>query len=225
MARSKSLFQVGTKKLFFDGFAQAATLPPGWAVQDTSAAGSPTLERIDGDADGVFQLKHDNTDEAQKLTLYLADGLVAPALNGIVWEARIKVNGLTLSADQRVVAGLASARNATLDSVAESLWFRLEGASDTLLYEYDDGTTTADDQSTGVDLYDDTFVTLGIDMTDLANIKFIVDGGIVATVDMKSSLEAGSVQLQPFFEIQKDAGTETTALEINYCRMKWQASL
>jgi hypothetical protein len=193
---------------------ETASLPQPWGTQNTSAAGSPTLSYIDSAANGVFHLAHDGTNEAQTLTLHFNDQLVIDSTKGPIFEARLKVNfaGATFSADQRVVFGLASARNATLDSIVNNAWFRIEGANLNILVESDDGTTDTDDTDTGVDIVDNTYIKVRIDMRDLSQIRFFVDDVLAGTL----AASAMTGILQPFIEIQRDAGTEQEQVHIDY---------
>jgi hypothetical protein len=198
--------------------SSSGTLVAPWATQDTSAAGSPTLDFVDDADNGEFTLAQDNTDEAQNLTLYWGDSLHIDATAQPYFEARIKIDEDTaLSADDRLVVGLASARNATLDSVAGHLWFRVEGANHNILWESDDGTTDDDDNDTGVDFVDDTYLVLQIDASNRAAVKYYVDGVLVGTADA-SDLTGN---LQPFIELQKDAGTVTHAVVVDYVHVAW----
>lgn len=200
---------LGDKVCVFDHFVDA-TAP--LSTQDTSAAGSPTVARVSG-AGGIFRLRADSQDEAQALGLNLGDVLVLDPTQGPVFECRLAVHG-TLTGDERAVWGLAAARNATLDSVAKHAWFRVEGVSTSLLWETDDATTDDNDNDTGEDYTADTYNVYKIDMTDLSNVRFMIDGAEVATADL-STLAATDL-LQPFIEYQKDGGADTNGLEIDY---------
>ena len=189
------------------------------ATNDVSAAGSPTLGFVSGDAAGVYQLKHDAQDEAQRLTLYMGDNKQFDVSKNLVFMARVKVDAAAIpwSADQRFVVGLADDLNATLDSITAHAWFRMEGASANLLWETDDGTTDDDDNDTGVDVADDTWLDLAIDLRDTSAVKFYVDGAYVGEGD----ISAHSGNLQVYMEIQKDGGTEADALEVDYLRVEF----
>lgn len=198
--------------------AAGTTLPAPWATQDTSSAGSPTLDYVANASNGEFQLLHDDTDEAQGLTLYWDDSLHIGATKQPYFEARVKIDEDTaLSADDRLVVGLATARDATLDDIAGHAWFRVEGANADILYESDDGTTDDDDNDSGVDFVDDTYLTLAIDMADLSAVAFYVDGSLVGTTDA-SDLTGN---LQPYIELQKDAGTVTHEIVVDYIHVAW----
>lgn len=208
----------GTGGLFEDFLGAAgADLPSPWAVHDTSTSGSPTTDYVTAGAGGLFRLANDSTSEAQNLALYWGDNIaIAPTATPYM-EARIRLNtaGATFTADQRLVVGLAAARNATLDSNASHVWFRIEGANLNILIEGDDGVTDTNDTDTGIDYVDNEFLVLGIDMTTLSAVKFYVDGVEVATtIDVSALLSDDG--LQPYIEMQRDANTEVETLDIDY---------
>lgn len=206
-------------------FEQAAssTIRPPWSTQDTSAAGSPTLDFLNDVANGEFQLKHDAQSEAQNLTLYWGDQLmIDPTKNPIIeFLAKINFAGATFSADQRLVMGLASARNATLDSITHHAWFRIEGANLNILVEGDDGTTDTNDQDSGIDIVDNVYTRFRIDMSDLTKVKFYVDGVEQTGAAVDVSAMAATNLLQPFFEIQRDAGVEAEDFRIDYAWVEY----
>lgn len=209
----------------FEDFCGLAgqTVPPPWATQDTSAAGTPTLGYVTSELNGGFQLLHDATSEAQNLSLYWGDSLLIDPTKSPIVEAKLKINfaGAAFSSDQRFVIGLASARNATLDSVASNIWFRIEGTSLNILTETDDGVTDSDDVATGFAVVDNTYFTIRIDMSSLVDIKMyfndtLVSGGIRAA----SALTAAN-KLQFFAEMQRDAGTEAEQVVFEYAGASW----
>lgn len=207
-------------RIFEDFFADAgSTLPKPWGKHDTSSTGSPTHDYVADTASGMYRMKHDAQSEQQNLALYFADQLVIDPTKKPIFEARVKVNfaGAAMTADQRIVIGLAAARNATLDSNTHHAWFRIEGANLNILCETDDGTTDNDDKDTGYDIVDDTWTTFRIDMTSLSDIKFYVDGKL-STFGTKLSASAltASNLLQPYIEIQRDAGSEAEDLMVDY---------
>jgi hypothetical protein len=213
--------KAGDRRELFTPFIGGASddLPIGLSTQDTSSAGSPTLDIVSGSG-GLFRLRHDAQNEVQALTLYGGDVLWVDPTKEPVFEVELAVHigsGSALSADQRVVFGLATARNSTLDDVAKHAWFRVEGANNNIYWETDDATTDDDDNDSGEDYADDVFRVFRIDMSDLEAVKFIIDGNEVANVDL-STLSASDL-MQPFIEVQKDAGAEVDGVEIRhlYC--------
>ncbi len=205
----------------FDHFSGASE--PTWLVtQDTSAAGSPTLAPASA-AGGAFELAHDTRDEVQAITLYGGDVLALGGASEPVFEARVKVQagGGALTATETLVVGLASARNATLDNVVTHFWFKMAGANNNILYEYDDGTTDSDDNDTGVDYESDVYAVLRIDASDLSRVTFAVDGVEVADVDVSETITDANL-LQPFIEFQKTGGGTDNGVLIDYLYLRSQ---
>lgn len=206
-------------EIYEDFLGRAGEALPTWlTTQDTSAAGSPTLDFVDDAKGGQYQLLTDSTSEAQNLSLYGGDQLTLTIDAGLIVEARVKLDAdaIPWTADQRLVIGLASDRNATLDDVATNAWFRVDGASANILWESDDGTTDDDDNDSGVDIADDTWVVLRIEVISGASVQFYVDGALVGTGDLS---DASGNAVQFFAELQRDAGTETEALVFDYIRI------
>lgn len=202
--------------------SSTATLPSPWATQDTSAAGSPTLDYVDDADNGQFELTSDAQAEAQKLTLYWGDSLHCDVTTPWVFECRMKLNiDTALTGDDLFVAGVASARNATLDSVVTHAWIRAEGTVD-LLWETDDGTTDDDDNDTGLDLTDDAFFKIRIDGTTLAAVKFWIDleDGAGFQLVGTGDLSAATGNVQPFIELQV-GDAELHSVVVDYADLAW----
>ena len=202
----------------------AAATGSGFKNHDTSAGGTPTFA-FQSVADGVYRMAFASNDEAEYLSTYLGDVVCIPPTKNPVFEARVKITG-TFSADDRVVIGLASARHNTLDNIADHAWFRMEGANNNILVEGDDdGTTDNDDNDTGKDWTSGTFHTYKIDMSDLTDVKFFVDGTKCALPEAMdvSGMAAGDL-LQPYIAMQKDAGAVTHSVDIDYISVVWERS-
>ena len=100
----------------------------------------------------------------------------------------------------------------------------MEGANNNILIEGDDGTTDNDDNDTTVDWVSGTMMVLKIDMSDLTNMLFFIDGELVKLASGEKidvSDMAGSDLLQPFIEIQKDAGTVQHQVDVDYISVLW----
>lgn len=198
------------------------TLPLPWLLQDTSAAGTPVTDYVDDEVNGRYELTGDATDELQALGLNFNDVLLLDPALGPVFEAGViwTPAGAAGTAPTRFVVGLASARNATLDSIAEHVWFRVEGASMALLVEGDDGTTDTNDQATTVTVVKDSLLRLRIDMADLSAVAFSAKVGSGAWVSCGTvDVSAMTGKLQPFIEYQKDSGTTVDTLTVDYVKV------
>lgn len=191
-----------------------ATLPKPWTATKTGSG--TTAGNYAADAAGghyVLALATDN--EAETSRLDWGDQLCLPAGPGTYFEARIKIEadltgaGGYLATSDALVCGLASASNATLDSVAVNAWFRVQGggSQQNVLWESDDGTTDDDDNDTGVDYTDAAFLTLRVEIDD--------DGRAIFSVDLEDGrgprkvgggdLSAATGNLQPYVRLDKAA--------------------
>lgn len=187
-----------------------------WVKQDTSAAGAPTWALVADTHGGEVAMTLAATDEAESLTLYIGDQKLFQANKNPVFEARLKVS--TIAANQRVVFGLAGDRDATLDDVAQNAWFRIEAAMDVLV-ETDDGTTDNDDNDTTVDAVNGTYAVYEVDLSNLSDVKFRING-VDYTPETMSLAALTTATLQPFIEIQKDSGTGTPSVTIDWIRVR-----
>lgn len=201
-----------------------ATLPAPWAARETSPGGTPVMDYVANAANGEYKILHDATSEAQNMTLYFGDSLFIDITKKPIFECRVKVafsgSNTNFSADQRAVFGVGSARNATLDSMTLNAWFRLEGANLNIFWETDDNVSNVDDQDSGVDIVDDTYITFRIDMSNLGAVGFYINGTLVGTGVMTGA----TGNIQPFIEIQKDAGIEEEDMRIDYASISWDRS-
>mgnify|MGYP003627687080 CR=1 FL=1 len=223
---------VGDKVQIFSDFLGSGALPldsasgagSDFVNHDTSSSGSPVLLH-QASADGVYRMKFASTSEAEYLSTYLGDECCIPPTKNPVFEARVAITG-TFSPDDRVVIGLASARNNSLDAIADHIWFRMEAANNNILVEGDDnGTTDNDDNDTSVDWTSGTFHKYKIDASDLSDVKFYVDGTqcvLPEKMDV-SGMVVGDL-LQPYIAMQKDSGTVEHSVDIDYISVLWDRS-
>lgn len=193
----------------------------------TISAGNPLVGPVASASTGVVIAQHANATgsgaNAQTLGFYYGDDLSIIPTQQPRCHFRFKVSGV--AANVRTVIGLASAYNATLDSTTTLAWFRLEGNSLVLLWETDDGTTDNDDQSTGVTLTADTWYLGCVDLSQPLTARFFlatetasgqVDWNLVGTGAMAALTSA--MTLQPVAYQQKDSGTTTGSLSLDYIR-------
>lgn len=220
--------EVGSSRrcVFFEDFLGKAlnVTDSVFGTNDTSSAGTPTLA-IDGDAtDGKFAIAFDDTDEAQVAGLDWNDELNIDIDKAPTFVCKLSIDA-TLNANDEFAFGLAGAQNDTLDSVAQHAWFRLDGSM-SLLCESDDGATDTDDQDTGIDLVATTEYEFKIDCADKSDVKFYyrttLDGAWTALLATTTfDLSAYSGNLQPFFQLAKSSGAQTSGVKIDYVKVAW----
>jgi len=191
-----------------------------WGTVETDINLAPAL--VAATANGVIQLTLDTDDITQQAAVYFGDVLTLSMKQGLIFEARVNLEVLPAAGGgehSRAVWGLASATNATLDSIVTNAWFRVESAANTaLLWETDDGNTDDDDNDAATVLAAQAYHIYRIDCRDLVNgVKFYVDGTLVGTSgDMNTNLTAGEALVQPYFCMQKTKAAANTAVGTMY---------
>ncbi len=169
---------------------------------------------------GVMQCALTDTDTLQVGRVDANNHLGIGLANVPVFESRVRFPVLPSDAAVNAEIGMSSAYNDDPDVVATSVWFRLDG-SGAVTVETDDGTHEQSKVATGVTLAVDEWAVLRIDCTDLAGVKFYINGVQVATAttfDMSSGTDA---LLQPVGRIQKASGTGVGTLDVDYFKI-WQ---
>jgi hypothetical protein len=231
----------------FHGVAGAlSSYHSGFAYSEagTSTACSGLL--IDA-ADGVVRLLHttaSNTTEACLLSASASSPIAAKDSDGnsneVVLEVRAKI---TLSTDTAfdassiysVYIGLwrptAVTASATLvDGLDDNAAFLLGGISGTnsIYCETDDVTTNNDDKDSGIDFTSGTYHVYKIDMTDLTNVRFFVDGVDANNGNTFDMSGIGATDyLEPFvlFSRTDTGGTERAhSMDIDYIKCTWKRS-
>jgi hypothetical protein len=170
-------------------------------------------------AGGQVSLGMDADNNAEDAVLYWGDQRGIDVSKQAVIEFRARVSVLpTLTA--QFVLGLAGDHNLAKDSVAENAWFKFDGDG-AALAESDDTTNDNDDVATGVTVLATEWHIYRIDFTDLADVKFYIDGARVAgdtTFDM-SNLAGAELILQPYFSLDKGADTGVGTLLLDYVKL------
>jgi hypothetical protein len=192
-----------------------------WTPTNTST----TCALVANATNGIATIPVDNTDQAELGMLTFGDQLPFSIKQGLIFETRAALHVLPTGAGGELVSvvfGLASAHNATADSVVTNAWFRLEGDAN-ILWETDDNHTNDDDNDTGVDAVADAYHIFRIDCTDTSAVKFYIDGVLVGTGDM-SGLTGAEDKVQPYFRAGKTkavANASVGTLYLDYVRI-WQ---
>lgn len=206
----------------YDDFLGEAYNTTFWGTTETSLNTGIALS--DDVTNGALAIILDSDDNSEIGALHFGDNLGLSINQGLVIEARLTFTTLPTTGTETVQAvwGVASAHNATLDSVSINAWFRLEsGANTTLLWETDDDTTNDDDNSTGITLVASTYNIYRIDFTDLTAVKFYVDDALVGTGDMSGAAGA-DFKVQPYFNVSKVKSVKNTGtgtMVIDYIRI------
>jgi hypothetical protein len=221
-------------EFFEDFFPDAsATLPKPLGTQDTSVTGAPVIDYVADAADGHYVVQAGADTDAFKTTLYFADQLVIPAAKLTAFEVMLKIEsdvtgaGGLFAASDKFVVGVASARNATLDSVVTHAWFMAAGANHNLYCESDDSVTDKDDIDSLVDWAEDSFMRLVIDFENKSDVQFFADvdgNGLVRLAPGTTfDWDQATGNLQFFLELQKaSAANKDHKITTDYVRIIWQ---
>ena len=190
--------------LFLDDFLKPALDTGYWTALDTGG-GAETIV-TDGNG-GQASLALDATNEIQLAGLSFGDHRPFVLNQGLVFEARVKLSVLpTVTAI--VCVGLSGDHNAAVDTVAESVWFRLDGATGGLITcETDDTSNETSKVTSGVTVTNADWVNLRIDCTDPASVKFYIDGNQVAGGTTFNMSQVAALTLQPMLRVSKAANT------------------
>lgn len=215
---------VDTYAAFYDDFVAdvGATIPVPW-VKNLQTA-NMTGDYISGAGFGVYRFLSSSDSEGQSGNLTTGDCLMINMSNNPILEVRARLTpaGAALTADERMVIGLGSAHaNAedALDNVTTNAWFRIEGASMSILVEADDGTTDTDDQDTTYTAVKGAWTVFKIDASDLSDVKFYVDGTEQLGDPVSMADLGANTYVQPIVCIQRDAGAEVNSLDIDYIKV------
>lgn len=207
-----------------------------WAKVAVTTGGTPTLANSGGAMVGTIVAGGGG---AESICLYTGDALGYDIDDLISAEFWLGVSGI--DSVTTLVAGMASAQNATPDSVAAMAWFRMEGSASTtaLLVETDDGTTDNDDKATGLTLgstvrklqikFQDDVYSASPPASNLggkANVKFYAENsqGLLIPVarDQRFDMSAYSSRLQPMVQLQRASGSGTPAFTLRRVRITYR---
>ena len=206
--------------LFEDDFLGTGLLTTdGWTVVDVSVAGNTTPLIAADVANGVARLPLDVTSEAQESGLTWGDQRPLVLNQALMIEMRVALQTLPTLLSE-AVWGLAGDKNAAADSVAESVWFKADG-NGVIVVESDDTSNTDDDVATGTTLSAGTFAIFRIDLLDITDVQFFIDGARVASGTTFDMSQVAALKLQPYFHIAKASGAGLGVLDVDYCRV-WQ---
>ena len=201
-----------------------------WVVADTSSSGTPTyVIGTDGgaasQAPGIAKLDFDSQGEAQVVILSHGGIEQFDVTDGLIYEARVKMNQASLTSGTDFSFGVCAGQNSTWDSTTVHASFRLLGATSTtaVVTESDDGTTDKDDIATGQTLIN-VWKYFKIDMTDLTNVKFYMTDSNSKLIRVSRAttfdMSAYTSCVQPVFQLQKAAsGSQTDGVSIDYVRI------
>lgn len=175
-----------------------------WTCLDTDNDADVIL--VANEPNGVVNIAVGASDITQFSVLYFGDQLPFRMDQGLVIEFGAKIHTIPSSEAgtelPEIELGLASAHNATSDTVGTNAWFKMVGDDANVYWETDDGNTDDDDNDTGVDAVADVFHVFRIDCNVAAATKFYIDGALVGTATM-AGLTTTENCVQPYFRVSK----------------------
>lgn len=210
---------------FFGGntFTTAGQGDP-WVITDTSTSGTPTYAVVDGAASGAIAIDMASTSEIENVCLSFGDKLCWDIDLLKAFECRLKMNQAAMDATSMLAFGLTGDRNDAIDSIAQAILFRVVGADSTtaVVVESDDGTNDNNDKATGQTLIN-AYKRFKIDFSNgTSDVRFFMDDANGALVRVASGttfdLSNYTGSLQPFFQIQKTADTNTDGFTVDYVK-------
>jgi len=180
------------------------SLGDGFATVPIGVAG--INHRIIGHAEGVTMI-FDATAEAQKMDALSHRGVAALSPCLVEAEICINANGSGGAVDLNV--GLANDTHATdADSITESLFTHVDGASLNILAESDDNTTEVAATDTTVDAVEGTPFLVQWDLADWEDIQMYIDGvNVLPASVFDISVATGPMKLLAHMEKTADAAT------------------
>lgn len=203
--------------VFNDDFLGNTLNTVNWGTRDTGAA----TEAVVADApNGVLGLALDATSEAQLAGVDWADQRTLVLNQGLIFEARFRLSVLPTGSVTACV-GLCGDHNAAVNTVTQSMWFRADG-SGAITVETDDNTNETSLVATGTTLTTSDWIIAKIDCSDIASVKFFINGNRVASGTTFNMSATPTLALQPVARIGKEAiATTVGTLQVDYIRA-WQ---
>lgn len=192
---------------------------PEFTAIDVSTSGDTTPVIVADESNGAIACLLDATNEAQESGLTFGNQRPFALNRGLNIEFRAALS-VVPTGNGIVVFGLAGDKNAAPNSVAESIWFRLD-ASAAVTVETDDTSNETSQVATGVTLTAGEYKTFRIDCTDPTNVKFYINGDRVAPSTTFNMNTVAALALQPYVHVSKASGTGVGTLKIDYIRV-WQ---
>lgn len=200
--------------LFYDDFLGNAINTAAWGTRDAGAATEAVV--ADG-ANGWVGLTLDATNEVQVAGIDWADQRTLVLNQTLIFETRFRLSVLPTGS---VVAciGLCGDYNAAVNTVAESIWFRLDGGG-AVTVETDDTVHETSQVATGITLTAGASITARIDCSDIADVKFFINGDRVAGATVFDMSQVPALALQPVARIGKEsAAVSVGTLQVDMVR-------
>jgi hypothetical protein len=192
-----------------------------WASKIIGAA-PPTVAGVANDLNGTVACTLTSASQKQDAEIYAGDQLCWSMLQGLQFEARVKLSVLPTGVGQATI-GVAGAWADGHDAITYSAFFTAR-ASGLLLCDTDDNVTD-NDVTSGITLTTADWAILRIDASDPLNIMFFVNGArVAAATTFGWAASAGNSKVQPFLGMYKASGAGVGTLTVDYVRLSQNRS-
>lgn len=177
-----------------------------------------TIAGVADETNGAVKCALTNANEKQEAILYFNDELLFSALQGLVFEARVKITTLpTLVAE--AVWGVGSAWADGPDAVTYSAFFTADGSGEIFCESDDDATNRS--VTSGVTATNAQWKIYRIEF-DAAAIRFYIDGNeVAASTTFPWAASAANSKVQPYIGVYKASGLGVGDITVDYVRL-WQ---
>jgi hypothetical protein len=182
-----------------------------------AAAGAPSVAGVANAVGGQVACALAATSEKEDAGLYFGDNLGIDVTKGANFESRCLLSVLPSVAAVQAVWGLASAWIDGPNNNTCSMRFGATGNGAVLIQAFDGTTTTS--VATGVTVSTTDWHIYRIDASNLADVRFYIDGAQVSTTGLVNFAATGTLAvLQPYLGCYKASGTGVGTLTIDYVR-------
>ena len=193
------------------GVPAAGTPTAGYPwVKKIVGVGPPTVALVSNAAGGQMACALAATSEKEDAALYWNDNLSLDATKGLIWSSRVALSVLPQALVQ-MVWGVQSAWIDGPDNASFYVGFGVL-ANGTVLMRSKDGVTT-NAIATGVTVNAGDFHNYRIDLTEVTDVKFFIDGAIQNTPgQIKFAATGANAILQTYLSAYKASGTSLGTL-------------
>lgn len=212
---------------FFDDFIGGAGVLPGTmgSIWEHLEEGTPTSLAVDPNSTtGGVLAALAATNEAEEHAITFGDILPFKVSDTSYTQIEFRAKVASASYTNVItVMGLASAYTTTKTGLTRCAVFGLSGSDGTKLNARTDDNTTDTNGSNILTIVNDVWHIYRIDLSNINDIKFYVDGVKVSTANQFAMATLTTpAYFQPFFSVQKASGTAAPTLYLDYVRV-WSA--
>lgn len=219
---AETVVKMAPVALYDDFIASSLVIPAAGAAESgalwTKKLVGGGLAAIIAGANGWAEAVLSVVDEAQSAYLHTNDNLQFSIVNGLVFEAKAILSVLpTLAAEAQIGVGCVYG---VPDNMAYSAWFTADGSGE-IFCETDDNATDKTVTS-GVTVLNSVAHIYKIDMSNVADIKFYIDGvRVAASTTFGFAAVGANALVQPFIGLYKASSAGLGTIAVDYIKM-WQ---